>query len=782
MRKRIEKLVKRYESQRDVLLRSDSTFSEADTRADFIDQFFSVIGWDINNKNGLSQRFREVVRETRVDVEDHTKKPDYEFRLGPERRFFVEAKRPHHRLLDDARHAFQARRYGWSAGLLVSVLTNFEHLVIFDTTTQPSRDHNANHSRLYAFSYNEYVEKLDEIYALLSRESVYSGEFDARFTAVAKQRSAESIDAVFLNTLNNWRILLGQDLVASRPEIGSQFLNEIVQRFILRILFLRMCEDRGIQTYKYLKSIAQSNDWVAFINLLRESDIRFDSELFSVRNDPFFNADDQAIVLNNGTVLEIIDSLYFPQAPYTFSVIEPEFLGDIYQQFLVERLEVENGQPVLREKPENEDRDVIPTPRPLIERIVQETLEPLVHDASPEELLEMRIIDPACGSGGFLIAVFDVLVDRAISIYQERGDAEAIYEIAGGAHLTFEKKSEILRSCLYGVDRDFLAVDVTRFSLLVKLLEDETPESLPSTNGILPALESKIVCGDSLVDDRIFDDDPDSVMVGLPLVWGKDIEDSFLAVVGNPPYLKTEDMKNLETIEYKFYCDHYKTAFKQFDKYYLFIERSVQDLLDDDGLFGMVVPIKFAHIESGKKLRGLVSRGRHLVGIVDFGSSQLFAGRTTYTCLLFLSKKSMPVPENVEDDTFEYELVTTPEGWLNGLVGNYSNRIKLPRKLVDGDNAWLLPSTTDERELVLALNENTVPLGQVFDVFNGIQTSRNEVYVITDWKITSDKLLSFRKEDQEWLIERDILKPFFDDDYGELFECRQKVGRLAMRA
>lgn len=404
-REEIESLVRQYISQRDQLHYGDSMFSEADTRSNFIDPFFAALNWDIYNHKALQQSLREVIRETQVGVvNENTKRPDYAFKLGPERKFFAEAKRPSVNIMMDAKSSFQVRRYGWSANLPISVLTNFENLIIFDTTNQPYPSQNANHSRLQVFSYEEYITRLDVIAQLISRDSVYSGEFDSTFSQQVDHLAIENVDDVFLETLNRWRLELGNDLLQHYPDIDNQQLNEIIQRFILRILFLRMCEDRGIETYERLRGIASDDNWKSFINLLRESDNRFDSNLFSIANDPFFYRGDRGIRLDSVTVNNIIENLYFPQAPYTFSVFEPDFLGNVYEQFLIEQVDIEDQKAILTRKPENVGRDVIPTPRPIINRLVRETIIPRISDLTLDDLLQQKVLDPACGSGGFLIA------------------------------------------------------------------------------------------------------------------------------------------------------------------------------------------------------------------------------------------------------------------------------------------------------------------------------------------------------------------------------------------
>ncbi len=743
----MQELIDRYHQRRNEYINRNSLYSETDIREDFINPFFELLGWDVRNERNLSRRFREVVRETRVAVDKQTKRPDYEFKLGPERKFYVEAKKPNIDIISFLPPAFQIRRYGWSANLKISILTNFEYLVIYDTTTQPAQNHAPSHSRLYRFHYSEYAEKLEEIKKLISREAVYSGQFDEYFSAQTVNRPEEAIDLFFLERLNQWRLNLATDIITDKPDTDQQTANEIVERFILRVLFLRMCEDRGIQTYQQLQQIAASNDWLQFINFLTEVDKRFDSGLFETEHDPLCNLGQQQIRLNSTTVREIIDSLYFPQAPYTFAVFEPGFLGYVYEQFLHERIYISDAAVRLHPKPENEGRDIVPTPPPLINRIIDDTLPSIFEGLRFEEILEKKIIDPACGSGGFLIAAFSQLIETAINSFEAQNNQNAIFQTTDGWQLTFQKKCELLQSCIYGVDRDYSAVEVTRFSLLVKLLEDESTDSLPSGNAILPPLDDNIIYGDSLVDDRIYAYDNNPDLIGVPLNWGEDIPAKFDGVVGNPPYLKTEDIKNLEPVEYKFYKQrgHYQTIFKQFDKYYLFLEKTVNSLLTPDGKCGMVVSRKFSHIESGKKIRGVLSTGGFLTRIVDFGNAQLFQGKTTYTCLLYFSKKR---PQSLDKTPLSYENISTPQDWLRQYQQNQIG-MQIPRRYVSGENAWILPGTYTELDLLEALSQNTQLLKDVADVFNGIQTSRNPVYVITGWQDSGPGTISFVKNNRK---------------------------------
>ena len=524
-----------------------------------------------------------------------------------------------------------------------------------------------------------------------------------------------------------------------------------------------MCEDRGIETYDLLRQVARADNWDQFAQLLARADRRFDSELFDTRNDPLCAMGQDSIHLNHQTVEEIVDALYFPTAPYTFAVFKPQFLGSVYEHFLRDRLKIISGRVVLAPKPENEGRDIIPTPQPLIERIVQDTLTPRLQGLSVPAILDWRILDMACGSGGFLISALDLLTDVVTAAYVAAGDRQAVYQVADGWQLTFEEKCRLLQACVYGADRDAAAVEVTRFSLLVKLLEDETPASLPQGGRILPSLAQNIVVGDSLVDERLYAEAPNAKTIGPPLTWGVDLPRQYDFIVGNPPYLKTEAIRGTELVEYEFYLRHYHAAYRQFDKYNLFLERAVNDLLEENGALGMVISRKFSHIESGKALRKLLSRSCHVTLVVDFGNAQLFDGRTTYTCLLFLTKTCT----TVDAASVPYELVMTPREWVRGQTNPQASLV-LPHHLCSGERAWLLPGSPNELALIEAMYRDSVPLGSIMDVFNGIQTSRNEVYVIPRWRDVDDDHVAFSKAGREWLIEKRILKPFFEGDVNNL--------------
>ena len=137
-------------------------FDEENTKAKFLRPFFEELGWNVSNE-GLSPRFREVVYEDNVKVGKKTKSPDYSFRIGGERIFFVEAKPPSKDIEHNKDHAFQIRRYGWNARLPLCILTDFEEFSVYDTTIKPNKNDKASVARVLYYKFTDYVDKCDEI-------------------------------------------------------------------------------------------------------------------------------------------------------------------------------------------------------------------------------------------------------------------------------------------------------------------------------------------------------------------------------------------------------------------------------------------------------------------------------------------------------------------------------------------------------------------------------------------------------------------------------------------
>jgi hypothetical protein len=165
---KISDLVTRFDEQLESY--KNSGYNETQTRRDFIDPFFKALGWDIDNENGYAESYREVIHEDRVKVGKETKAPDYSFRIGGNKRlFFVEAKKPSVSIKDEMQPAYQVRRYGWSAKLSISIITDFEEFAIYDCTRKPIPTDKASVARIKYLTYKEYLKEFDFIWETFSK-------------------------------------------------------------------------------------------------------------------------------------------------------------------------------------------------------------------------------------------------------------------------------------------------------------------------------------------------------------------------------------------------------------------------------------------------------------------------------------------------------------------------------------------------------------------------------------------------------------------------------------
>lgn len=488
----IRDLIRRFETEHDRFTKV--SYNETQLRTDFLDPFFTMLGWDITNILGKPTNEREVLVEEglRSEANENTKKPDYTFRLFADRKFFVEAKKPFVKIETDPQPAKQVRRYGFTAKLKISVLTNFEYLAIYDCSEPVQNTDNASKRRVKLYHFSEYEEKFDEIKSLIGKEEVYSGRFDEEWGDIEHQIQRFNVDDLFLKQINEWRILLGNEILTKNPEIDEFQLNDLVQSYINSVVFLRVCEDRDLEIYKTLLTLAENEDFSALIEKFRSSDAKYNAGLFS---QPL---SDEIISNESKAFWQIIKQLYFPESSYSFAVFSSDILGHIYEIFLSEQLKVENGSIVLRKKPEIEDRDVVTTPTFIVRDILNETVKKYCEGKSADEILSSKFADIACGSGAFLLETYQLLQDIIVDYFIVNDQSQLVQTGVNSYKLKFEIKKRILLQCIFGIDKDFNAVEACKFGLLLKLLEDENNDTI--SHPALPNLDENIHYGNSLID------------------------------------------------------------------------------------------------------------------------------------------------------------------------------------------------------------------------------------------------------------------------------------------
>ncbi|MEO6134551.1 MAG: DNA methyltransferase [Ginsengibacter sp.] len=547
----IEQLIEKYKSERDYYL--TNKYNETLLRSDFLDPFFGLLGWDIKNNSGKPTNEREVILEEalKANASEHSKKPDYTFRLFSERKFFLEAKKPCVSIESSNEAAKQVRRYGFTAKLKISVLSNFEYLIIYDTSVKVDIDDTFQKALVKKYHYTEYENNFEEIKQLIGKEAVYSGAFETEWKDIEAKLNQYSIDNLFLNQINEWRKLLGFEIYKHQPKIDEQQLNDVVQSYLNKILFLRVCEDRNLEEYQTLLKFANACDFKALIKKFEQADKRYNSGIF----DQLLK---DKIVKNVSSVFwTIIKQLYYPESPYSFSVFASDVLGSIYEIFLSEKLSIQNGTIALVKKPENIEKDIITTPTFIINDILRNTVVPKCDGKTDKEILNLKFVDISCGSGAFLLELFQLLNDIMIDYFLKTDQSKLIHTNINTYKLPFKIKRELLLNCIYGVDKDFNAVEATKFGLLLKLLEDENVNSTNTSKPVLPSLSKNIFFGNSLLSSKQVV--KKNQLVINPFDFSKL---RFDVIVGNPPYMKSEDMKNIIPLELLLYQMNYTLAFK----------------------------------------------------------------------------------------------------------------------------------------------------------------------------------------------------------------------------
>ena len=717
-------------------------YNETQLRREFVDPMFRALGWDMDNVSGYAEAYKDVIHEDAIKIGGATKAPDYCFRIGGTRKFFLEAKKPSVDIKGDAHPAFQLRRYAWSAKLPLSILTDFEELAVYDCRVEPALSDKAGVARVLYLGFKEYASRWEDIAKVFSREAILKGSFDKFAESNKAKRGTVEVDDAFLYEIEKWRADLARNLASRNPELSQRDLNFSVQRTIDRIVFLRICEDRRIEVYGRLQALQNGpHTYDRMRQLFREADERYNSGLFHFQKEKnrVEPPDDltPGLEIDDDTLKKIIKRLYYPHSPYEFSVLPADILGQVYEQFLGKVIRLtENHQAKVEDKPEvKKAGGVYYTPTYIVEYIVKNTVGKLLENKTPKQAAKLRILDPACGSGSFLIGAYQCLLDWHRDWFVNHdpkkwatGRAPVLYQATGGEwKLTTTERKRILLQNIFGVDIDAQAVETTKLSLLLKVLEGESEQSLATQlrffhERALPDLGSNIKCGNSLIapdfyeqQEMLFLDEEERYRVNV-FDWPAEFHEimeagGFDAVIGNPPYgayLYKEDKEYLKT--------KYPLQTYQLDSYLLFLEKAVRDLLRNGGFYGMIIPNPWLTNLLQTSVRSFVVQKSRIHSIVHF-KFPVFPKVVVDTEILILEKAHLDRWEVDVSVVDKLEFFLSPALKVNILHVKHSQQ---EWRELDGDviNIFL---TQAEKKLAAKCKELGVRLDSFYEINVGVK-------------------------------------------------------------
>jgi adenine-specific DNA-methyltransferase len=656
-----------------------TNYQEQEARKDFLDKFFMALGWDVNHEAQTNPYEQEVKIEKSVTTGKAKRRADYSFSLAPHftkrPRFFVEAKRPQQDIATPDNY-FQSIRYSWSHQLPLVVLTDFHSFHIIDSRFRPDI-RTSLPRKLAVYNYRDYrdPEIFARIYWLFSREATVNDAISKyadtleKPTAASKQLGLfaggyQNIDDAFLGQLDQYREDLARSFKRLNPELNSEQLTEVVQRLLDRLVFTRFLEDKLIEPQPIISRLGTtSSAWKQFVKECDRLDKLYNGVVYknhSILDSPSFKVDDAAF-------LSICDELTDKTSPYDFNAIPVEILGRIYERFLGKVVVATAKQARVEEKPDvRKAGGVFYTPDYIVTYMVEQALGPKVKGKLPEDILLVKTIDTSCGSGSFLIGVYDYILTELARTYSANPKLAKKNDIVmrdGIVHLSIHKKREVLIKCIFGIDIDAQAVEVTQLSLYLKLLEDETTDSaqtqqLELAAALLPSLNQNIIVGNSLIspiDDANADDmftierydalKAVDIHRTFPQVMQRG--GGFDLVIGNPPYIK--EYTNREAFNNVRESPYFQG---KMDIWYLFACRAFDILKPETGTLAFIATNNWTTNFGAKRLRSKITTDARIEYLIDFGDFKVFKDAGIQTMILIAKRSSEPLSY-----TFDYRVL-----------------------------------------------------------------------------------------------------------------------------
>ena len=589
-KQRIQELVDNYTKL--VEEKRISKYNEEMTKKDFILPLFEALGWNVYNKSNKTDYVsaEETISKKRVD---------YGFKIHGIPKFLLEAKAiPVD--LNKTKYAEQAINYSWHKGCTWAVLTDFEGIKVFNAEW---RLKNVRDNLFLNLDWRDYLYHFDKLW-LLSKESFEKGLLDKEAELVGKKGKKIPVDKQLLADFTRFREMLSKDITKFNQDKGltEEELDESVQRVLDRLIFIRNCEDRELESRKLMPAL---RDWESqgrkgqLLKQLRAIfnyfDGQYNSKLFQEHLCDKLDISDSA--LN-----EVVDGLYQTKDKtvyYDFSAIEADVLGNIYEQYLGHILKkTAKRAKVTESHARRKEHGIYYTPPYIVDYIVRNTLGELLKRKRQNEIEKISVLDPACGSGSFLIKSFDILNEYWKE--KDKDYAQAQLDTTGQG-TTFTRKVKILQNNIFGVDLDKQAIEIAQLNLLLKIAEK---------GHRLPLLQKNIKNGNSLIDN------PEVAGIKA-LKWEEEFkeiikEGGFDVVIGNPPW-----GADISAIEKAYFGKNYSAEKQNMNSFELFLRRSIM-LLKEGGVIGFLIPRNFIRSGQYSEIRRIFLENFVIHHIIDF--------------------------------------------------------------------------------------------------------------------------------------------------------------------
>jgi hypothetical protein len=770
---------------------------EAQIENNFIRPLFEYLNWNTHNIGLSGTEYEFLVQKT----DRYGKRPDYILQLDGQHLLVMDAKQVKY-AMHDPRWLNQVYAYAYSTQNLAparkidfAVLTDFQEFIVLDCTLYAGDPKALPNFRVLDWRYPDYVTHFETLWELFERENLRAAartrNTENPAGLWARQLSPKKVkanrippDKTFLAAMDDdttgWRVRLAKDMKKRSPQADGDLITAAVQLLINWLIFVKVLSDREIED-DYLARLAETVErdglaedatgWFTACRAIFEKlNTFYNGSVFEPRPEL------EAVSVSNKVVRNIIHDLQPENSPYNFAMLPVEILGTIYERFLGRVVRTTEKQVKIEDKPEvRKAGGVYYTPQYIVAYIVKQTVGQLLETCrTPDDVAKLKILDPACGSGSFLLGAYTALLDWYVRYYSDKerltkkDRAAAYYDADGGVRLTAKLKRQILLDNLFGVDIDAQAVEVTRFSLSLKALEETRHDELLEEWSlfkmtVLPDLRDNIKCGNSLIGNDYFANQLIPDMAELkrvnPFDWTREFSGimangGFDAVIGNPPYVRQESLTYLK----EYFQKHYQAYDGVADLYVYFIEKGLS-LLREGGLFSIIVSSSFLRATYGKPLRKFLSQDTAIIQLVDFGGLAVFENaKDTYVCIPLLGKFTQPEQVDV------CKIKNLEHLDLVDYVSQHHYTISASQLGID---SWTFDEESRLR-LFQKIMARGIGLGEYVDgkFFRGVTTGLNEAFVVDT--TTKDKLILEDSKSAE------IIKPLLQGEDVRRWEIDYK--------